>query len=182
MRLSPSQTTVLWLWLLLLASAWASIGARADGLPDTIARVKPAIVGIGIQSNNGPSRSELRGTGFAVADGYHVITNAHVVNHKLSKNKKEQLVVFVGHGKTPDIRQARVLVQDDIHDLALLRIHGRKLPVMKIADSDRVREGRVICFYRVSDWPGIGALSGDPSRDYFQHWPGGYSNPVGQAA
>jgi len=81
-----------------------------------------------------------------VGDGYHVITNAHVVKLKLAIDKKEKLVVFAGTGKRVSQRDARVLVLDEAHDLALLRISGTKLPALTVADSRQAREGQHYAF------------------------------------
>jgi len=115
-------------------------------LPDTVAKIKPSIVGVGTYLPTRAPQSLLQGTGFVVADGYHVITNAHVVNMELAVVKKEKLVVFTGRGKSARLRDARVLVLDEAHDLALLRISGARLPALQVADSKQVREGARYAF------------------------------------
>lgn len=120
--------------------------AYADNLPDTLAKVKPSIVGVGTYQPTRAPQSRLQGTGFVVADGYHVVTNAHVVKVELAVDQKEVLVIFTGKGKRAQFRQARVLVLDEAHDLALLRISGARLPSLKIADSEQVREGERYAF------------------------------------
>jgi len=119
---------------------------HAADLPGTVARIKPSIVGIGTYLPTRAPQSRLQGTGFVVADGYHVITNAHVVKVELSVAKKEKLVIFTGTGKRAKLRDARVLVLDEIHDLALLRISGAKLPALQVIDSKMVREGERYAF------------------------------------
>ena len=140
MRCIVSQ--VVGLLLVLLASAWG----HATSLAETIVRVKPAVVGVGSHTPLGRPQNRLEGTGFAVADGYHVITNAHVVSRELDQAKGEKRVIFVGQGKAAEIRSVRVLARDDTHDLALLRITGNKLPVFTLGDSKRVREGELYAF------------------------------------
>lgn len=119
---------------------------RAAGLPDTVAKIKPSIVGVGTYLPTRAPQSRLQGTGFVVDDGYHVITNAHVVKVELAVAKKEKLVIFTGTGKRAKLRDARVLVLDEAHDLALLRISGAKLPTLQVIDSDVVREGERYAF------------------------------------
>ena len=68
-------------------------------LPDTIERVKPAIVGIGTVQKTRRPPGVLGGTGFVVADGNHVITNAHVIPEKLNTRYHEFLAVFTGRDK-----------------------------------------------------------------------------------
>ena len=120
--------------------------AYADDLPDTLVKVKPSVVGVGTYQPTRAPQSRLQGTGFVVADGYHVVTNAHVVKVELAVDQKEVLVIFTGKGKRAQFRQARVLVLDEAHDLALLRISGARLPSLKIADSEQVREGERYAF------------------------------------
>ena len=38
--------------------------------------------------------------------------------------EKTQLVVFLGRGKNPDVRPAKLVAEDRFHDLALLEIEG----------------------------------------------------------
>jgi serine protease Do len=125
-------------------------------LPATIARVKPAIVGVGTFERTRAPAAQLLGTGFVVADGHHVLTNAHVVAQMLDAEKYESFAVFVGHGAHPQIRRAEKVAVDYRHDLALLRISGAPLPTLQLGDSSRVREGQSIAF---TGFP-IGAVLG----------------------
>ncbi|OAN11709.1 peptidase S1 [Photobacterium jeanii] len=129
-------------------------------LPDTISKVKPAIVGVGIYNKLATPRAQLLGTGFAVqisssSRSNIVATNAHVVPAKLVKDGKTQFVVFVGTGKNPDVRTATVLTRDSKHDLALLRISGNTIPTLGLA-TNTVREGEE---YPFTGFP-IGAILG----------------------
>lgn len=117
-----------------------------EPLVQTIEKVKPSIVGVGtIQKTRRPP-SILMGTGFVVADGLHVITNAHVIPEKLDKKRRETLVVFVGRGENSSVRQARVVATDEEHDLGLLKIDAPSLPVLILGDSAKVREGELYAF------------------------------------
>lgn len=140
----------------LLAVALLSAGARAAELPDTLEQVRPAIVGIGTFLPTRRPPAELRGTGFALDDGSLVATNAHVLPEKLDEAALEKLVVFVGRGRQPQLRDARVVARDEIHDLALLKIDGPALTALPLADDGDVREGQPIAF---TGFP-IGAVLG----------------------
>ncbi len=144
--------------LLLGFSLWlgASVNAIAGSLPETIAKVKPSIVGIGTFHPTRAPRSRLYGTGFVVGNGRHVVTNDHVVNKPLDIEHQERWVVFVGHGATPAVRGARTVVIDREHDLTLLEIEGKALPAMTLGQSSRVREGELYAF---TGFP-IGAILG----------------------
>ena len=133
--------------LLLIVSSQLS----AKTLPQVIKQIKPSIVGVGtLQSTRRPP-SKLMGTGFVVADGYHVITNYHVIPKRINTDRKEQLVIFYrsnNANKKGEIkyRKVRVLAQDKEHDLALLRIEGTKIPALKIETSRKPQEGERIAF------------------------------------
>jgi S1-C subfamily serine protease len=81
-----------------------------------------------------------------VADGHHVLTNGHVVPEVLDTAKRETLVVFVGQGKTGEMRPAHVVARDTVHDVALLQIEGAPLPALTLAAPGTVREGALYAF------------------------------------
>lgn len=114
--------------------------------PAVIERSKPSIVGIGtLQATRRPP-NQLRGTGFVVTDGRHVVTNAHVLPEKLDDANREKLVVYVGSGRNPEVRDATPVARDTEHDLVLLRVDGAPLPALAFGDSATVREGQDILF------------------------------------
>ena len=142
-----------WLFLVLLLLNW---NLQAQTLPRIIKQVKPSVVGVGtLQATRRPP-SKLLGTGFVVADGYHVITNYHVIPSHIDSHKKERLVIFYRKNKQVKYRNARVLASDKKHDLALLRIEGTKFPAMKIESARKPQEGESIAF---TGFP-IGAVLG----------------------
>ena len=138
---------------ILLIQAAASVSS-AQTLVQTIKEVKPAVVGVGSYLSTRRPPSQYLGTGFVVGDGYHVITNHHVVDK--SRKNKEQLGIFYRVKKQVKFRKVRILAKDKMHDLALLRIEGTKLPVMKIESSRTASEGEEIAF---TGFP-IGAVLG----------------------
>src|SRR5690242_21625101 len=93
----------------------------AGELVKTIENIKPSIVGIGtVQKTRSPQLNFL-GTGFVLDDGFHVVTNAHVVPEVLDAFNKESYVVITGKGQEPELRTATVAAVDKEHDLALLK-------------------------------------------------------------
>ncbi len=125
---------------------WLLAFPGSAGLPETVARVKPSILAVGTYQRTRAPSAVFRGTGFVVADGLHVLTNAHVLPEKLAAGKGEILAVFFkaeGHDR---LRRAKVVAVDRNHDVALLRIGGRPLPALALGDSDRVREGERYAF------------------------------------
>jgi S1-C subfamily serine protease len=113
---------------------------------ETIQAVKPSVVAIGSLLKTRSPPVAFFGTGFAVADGLTIVTNAHVIRPILDDPKKETLIVLVGQGSDFEPREARVLANDRDRDLALLRINGRPLPALKIGDSARARDGQQLAF------------------------------------
>lgn len=115
-------------------------------LPDTIVRIKRGVVGVGTMQKTRRPPAILSGTGFVVADGRHVVTNAHNIPEELNKKKKEFLAVFVGQGKNSEIRAVQVVSVDEHHDLAILKFGGKPLSPLRLADDNAVREGEVYAF------------------------------------
>ncbi|RRJ85454.1 serine protease [Aestuariirhabdus litorea] len=112
-----------------------------------VARVTESVVGVGSYQRTRTPAPLLVGTGFVVDDGYHVVTNHHVVSQTLADDAGEELMIFVGRGAQAQRRQARVIRRDTEHDLALLRISGTPLPALNLGRAGReVREGREIAF------------------------------------
>jgi len=138
------------LFVVLVAVLWALAGpgrpAAAADLPDTVARIKPSIVGVGTFLKTRNPSAVFTGTGFAIGDGRHVVTNAHVLPRALDATKLESLIVLARVGDAIEQREARVVATAREHDLAVLAIDGEPLPAMQIADSGRLREGRSLAF------------------------------------
>lgn len=132
----------------MLMSLWVDNSAHAEGqtLPDTVAQVKPSIVGIGTYQRTRRPPGLLRGTGFVVADGRHVLTNVHVIPAEIDQRSQENLVVFIGRGDEPALRLATLVARDLDHDIALLKISDEPLPALALGDSDGVREGETYAF------------------------------------
>jgi serine protease Do len=120
--------------------------ASASDLSQTIDMVRPSIVAVGTLLHTRAPPANFLGTGFAVGDGLHIITNAHVVPQNLNTEKKESLAIFVGRGASAKARSATIVEVDVEHDLALLKISGEPLPALVIGDSDTVKEGETVAF------------------------------------
>ena len=99
----------------------------------------------------------MRGTGFVVGDGQHVATNSHVLPEKINEAAGERLVIMARPaGSSLQRREASSVAVDKIHDLALLRVGGPRMPALTLHDSERVREGQAVAF---TGFP-IGAVLG----------------------
>jgi len=133
---------------------WAEASAR--DLADTVAAIKPSIVGVGTYQPTRRPPLSLRGTGFVVADGRHALTNLHVIPKDIDTAQQESLAIFVGTGEDPDVRLATVAAADAEHDLVLLKFSDDPVAPMILGDSGKVREGERYAF---TGFP-IGAILG----------------------
>ncbi|HEX8874022.1 MAG TPA: serine protease [Nitrosospira sp.] len=118
----------------------------ADELVKTIENIKPSIVGVGTVQRTRSPQVNFLGTGFVLDDGFHVVTNAHVVPEVLDVANKESYIVITGKGSEPELRAATIAAIDKDHDLVLLKISGTALPAMELGDASRVREGQTLIF------------------------------------
>jgi S1-C subfamily serine protease len=135
---------------LALLALWAMVHglpALAEDTTGTIERVKGSVVAIGTLQRTRAPPFQFRATGFAVGDGSLIATNAHVLPAVLDSERRETLVVLIPvAGREPQVREARELAVDTGTDLAVLKISGPPLPPLKLADSERAREGQAVLF------------------------------------
>ncbi|MEW6983590.1 serine protease [Colwelliaceae bacterium 6471] len=142
--------------LLLAAFSYIlSVNVSAQ-LSETIAKVKPSVVGVGIHTPTGRPQDILRGTGFVIADGTYVVTNHHVVPSELDSALLQELAIFVGSGKSGQVRTAKLLASSQQYDLALLKLNGPALPALTLAQDEYLPEGNYVAF---TGFP-IGAVLG----------------------
>ncbi|MEO6276419.1 serine protease [Roseateles sp.] len=112
-----------------------------------IERSKPSVVLVGTFSPTDSPRFGFRGTGFAVADGSLVITNAHVLPSPdvTETEQRVSIQVRAANGEW-GLRLARVASLDRAHDLVALSFEGATLPPLRVADPALAREGRAVLF------------------------------------
>ena len=119
--------------------------ARAD-LQTLVAASRSSVVPVGTFDALASPRFGFRGSGFAVASGNLIITNAHVLPD-LGAVPPPQLAVLVqdkssaGRGEGAQVRRATLVSVDRPRDLAMLRIEGLPLPSLVLAEPGSVREG-----------------------------------------
>jgi len=146
--------TVLSAWLCISLSVFFH-PAEAD-ITEILPSIKTSVAGVGTLHPLRNPRIKLMGTGFVVADGRHVISNAHVAPLLMEEERGESIAVFLRGDSGIIVRKATVVESDKAHDLLLLKIEGSALPTLKLGDSDQVREGQVYFF---TGFP-IGAVLG----------------------
>ena len=113
---------------------------------DTLQSVKPGVVGVGTFNPSDSPRANLQGTGFVVLNGTYVVSCAHIFAKLLDSEKKQTHAIFIGRDRQVTVRQAQLIATDKARDLALLKISGDPLPVLKLGDSGSVREGWQLYF------------------------------------
>jgi serine protease Do len=132
--------------------------AVAD-LADTIERVKPSILVIGLFNKTASPQFQMRGTGFVVGTGNIAATNSHVLPENLDRDTRIAVLQSTGLQGSNQIRPAEILARDKDHDIALLRIEGPPLPSLRLIPSESVREGQGVAF---TGFPIGGALGFSP--------------------
>lgn len=121
--------------------------ARAGELIGTIKQIKRSVVAIGTHQKLRRPPVVLMGTGFAVADGRHVVTSAHVVSRELQKTPAERLAIIIPKGgQNAEVRYAEIVGTDTAHDVAILRVAGKALTPATLGDDATVEEGLEIAF------------------------------------
>lgn len=123
-----------------------ALAANANPLAETIEKVRPAVVGIGIYSPTQSPRVDFRGTGFVVADGKAILTNSHVVTASLDREKRQRHVILTGTPGKPELRNAELVGRLRDKDLALLRIDGKPLPALQLGDPKQLRVGNDVAY------------------------------------
>jgi serine protease Do len=76
------------------------------------------------------------GSGFVVSNDGYVVTCSHVVGDP----EAEYAVILDPKRKYP----AKILAKDPLVDLAILKINGRSLPSIELADSDKIELGETV--------------------------------------
>ncbi|MDO9315448.1 MAG: serine protease [Burkholderiaceae bacterium] len=141
--LSPALKGLLGLAILVVSL----VVDAADELPNLIARIKPSVLAVGFYQETQNPRFAFRGSGFIVASGNLLVTNAHVIARSEEIDRESVLVVHSrGSAGQAGIRRAVVIHLDKAHDLALLRFDGSPLPAVDLGKPDSIREGQLVAF------------------------------------
>lgn len=127
----------------------------AHSINESVAKLKPSVVGVGLYDAMGTQTHRLQGTGFAFANGSYIATNYHVVSSELDTQIVQYRIVFSGQGAHPVIHKADVIAIDPLHDLAILKIE-QKLPPVKLARDEFIADGSEVA---LTGFP-IGAILG----------------------
>jgi len=149
-------------WLLVVFTALLlATGPATAGLEEVIVAAKPSVVAVGTYKSTDSPRFGFRGSGFVVASGNLVVTNAHVLPDVIPDGGIAGTLAVVVPGARDDaarLRTATLLDVDRAHDLAVLRIDGAPLPALALAE-DKAREGMEVA---IVGFPIGGALGFTP--------------------
>ncbi len=146
-RQAPCFVLVLFLIILLcpVSRAEQTISQEDNRFSQLILKIKPSIVAIGTHYFNDIPKSQYLGTGFVISNGKRVVTNYHVVQPIIEKEKTIRLRIFHKQFGKKGIK-AKILAIDEFHDLAILGQAGEPLPALKLSDSNKVKEGHRVAF------------------------------------
>jgi len=116
-----------------------------DQLSRLIESIKPSIVAIGTFYFNDVPKPTYLGTGFVIRKGKRLVTNYHVLEPVIEKEKLPYLRIF--HKNFPGTGvPAKIVAIDEFHDLAILEHTGNPLPALTLADSSTAKEGYRVLF------------------------------------
>ena len=105
-------------------------------IADIVEIAKPSVVSISVEMiSKGPFfsfKDEGSGTGFIVREDGYIVTNFHVVYGS------QNIEVALSDGRT---YSAKIVGLDRLTDIAVIKIGANNLPVIFLADSDRLRTG-----------------------------------------
>ncbi len=125
--------------------AFFSTTVLSGSLPDLIDKTRKSIVAVGTFMPKRSPKALFLGTGFAIADGRLIVTNAHVLPKKINDMGFEVLSVFLQQNNQAIKRDVKVVAIDKDHDIAVLKLLSGTLPVLEL-ENKVVREGQSIAF------------------------------------
>jgi len=132
-----------------LALAATAVGAQnapsLPSAPEIIARIKPSVVLVGTFNPLANPRFAFRGTGFAVADGTRIATNAHVLPEPGAEQESQLVVQVKQPSGSWEIRKVQDVRLERSHDLAILDIGAPALQPLPLK-TELPQEGTEVLF------------------------------------
>ncbi len=108
-------------------------------------KVTPSVVGIrttvSVQGYFGTQQSSGEGSGVIYTKDGYIITNYHVIGDAVEYGKSSEILVFLS-GDTENGHTATVVGYNISNDLAVIKINGKNLPAIELADSDDLLVGQ----------------------------------------
>lgn len=131
------------LLMFLPAAVHAQDKPRPDqAFMDMVAHHRQAVIAIGTYKADDRPSVRYYGTGFVVADGRMIVTNAHVVNAIRQAGLLENLRLYQPDTTSVQGLDAKVLSMDAHHDVALLGVDRVIGPALELEMSAEPRQGQ----------------------------------------
>jgi S1-C subfamily serine protease len=111
--------------------------AARDPFVIATAKVRPSVAAVGSYDRKDTPTVRYYGTGFVVGGGNIVATNAHVVEALRQTNRLATMRVFFPDDSEVIGRDARLLGEDRLHDVAVLRFDGPPVQPLELRSTDR---------------------------------------------
>lgn len=119
---------------------------KAD-LVNTIKKVTPSIVGVGIYTPMGSPKNQLNGSGFVIGAGNLIVTNYHVVDQQLDSELLQKHVIFTGKGRETKTYQVELIAYAEQYDLAVLKlVKSLALPALPLKKGSFIDIGSDVAF------------------------------------
>lgn len=139
LHLQAGKKAIVIVQILFYLFFWNATSSQASNMINTAEQVSQSLLAVGTVKPNLRHQKKLEasrflGTGFAIADGKQVVTSLHVVKQDFAKG--ERLAVILGKGRQLQVRSAEIILEDSLHDLAVLKITGEAIPTLSLAGSD----------------------------------------------
>jgi len=113
--------------------AQPAVGRQPDPFVAATKALRPSVVAVGSYVRTDNPTVKYFGTGFVIDDGLTVVTNAHVVAALRQAQRLDQLRIYFPDSRDVDGREAKVLIEDAFHDVALIQFAGRPAPTVNLA-------------------------------------------------
>ncbi len=124
--------------------------SAAEPLVEAVDRVKPAVVAVGVFKKQPVPMVRLLATGFVVDAEGHVVTNAHVTEQLKRHGKPDTFHVFFSDRPLGRGLPVELVIEDKVHDLAVLKIKADKpdkLTTVEVARTHRTKLGQTVGVY-----------------------------------
>jgi len=119
--------------------AQPAVGRQPDPFVAATKALRPSVVAVGSYVRTDNPTVKYFGTGFVIDDGLTVVTNAHVVAALRQAQRLDQLRIYFPDSRDVDGREAKVLIEDAFHDVALIQFAGRPAPTVNLAPAPHPR-------------------------------------------
>lgn len=155
-RSTGHQKSLRWFIAILVAVLFGSFSALSaatdntsalradDGFVNMIARIRPGVVAIGTYKQNDQPSVRYFGTGFAVAQGNLIVTNAHVVDALRNAGLLENMRLYLPDTTSIEGISGTLVASDAHHDVALIRPSRPILPALDLEMSRTPNQGETV--------------------------------------